>query len=300
MFHMRKLLIVIFLINWLCVPSFSSEKEWKDLSGEHFIVYFNGDEEFTKEVLKNAERYYTKIAAELGYPRYSGFWTWSNRIKIYIYPDQDAFIKATGEPASSRGMADYKKREINGYALGTDFIDSTLPHEIAHLTFRDFVGLKRQIPPWLDEGVAQWAEEKKRPEIKALAKQLYDENTLLSIEDITSKETFLSIKTIMNHYLIHVKDYWLFLRSNRNKMGEITLLLFTPKLFIDTYYLQAASFVGFLLEKYGSSKFADFCREIGDGKSADEAIRSTYHDTMQNLKEVERNWRDYIANQGRR
>src|SRR4030042_3275592 len=71
--------------------------EWQELKGEHFIVYFNPSDQgvsssgaeidFVKEVLHKAELYYQRIAPDLGYPRYSKFWTWEKRVKIYIYPD---------------------------------------------------------------------------------------------------------------------------------------------------------------------------------------------------------------------
>lgn len=55
---------------------------------------------------------------------------------------------------------------------------------MAHLIFRDFVGFTGRIPLWLDEGVAQWAEEPKRRAIKSMARKSYLEDSLLSLSDM--------------------------------------------------------------------------------------------------------------------
>ena len=188
-FQIFKLLGIITLILFcpLIRQKLSAEfitQEWKELKGEHFLVYFIQDEKFAKEVADKSEVYYRRIASDLGYPRYDSFWLWDNRVKIYIYPDHDSFLKATAQPQWSEGMADFKKKLIAGHAGIEGFLESLLPHEIAHLIFRDFVGFKGEIPLWLDEGVAQWAEEAKRQEMKFKVKQLFDGDTLLSLEDI--------------------------------------------------------------------------------------------------------------------
>ena len=125
-----------------------SAQEWKELSGTHFIVYYMGEEEFARDALDAAEVYYDKIASDLGYQRYQEFWTWEGRCKIYIYPDHQSYVKAHGgQPEWSHGMALFKSRTILTYAWHQNFLDLLLPHEIAHLVFRDFVGLEADITP---------------------------------------------------------------------------------------------------------------------------------------------------------
>jgi hypothetical protein len=52
--------------------------------------------------------------------------------------------------------------------------------------------------------------------------------------------------------------------------------------------------VGFLIEKYGSTSFADFCRQLRDGKSMEEAIKFAYSTHMKGLSEMEDKWRKYL------
>ena len=82
----RKIPVLFFLCGILIMSAYAVE--WKELSSDHFIIYYSGDRKFAKGVADKAEYYYRRIAADLGYPRYSNFWTWDNRAKIYIYPDQ--------------------------------------------------------------------------------------------------------------------------------------------------------------------------------------------------------------------
>ncbi|MCM8782368.1 MAG: hypothetical protein NC828_04890, partial [Candidatus Omnitrophica bacterium] len=148
--------------------------------------------------------------------------------------------------------------------------------------FRDFVGFKGEIPLWLDEGVAQWAEESKRQWMKFNIKQLFQKDSLLSLEDMMK----LDIRIID-------KDK-VYIRPTRTKDGQKGVLLLSGDNLINTYYLQSVSLVGFLIEKYGSDRFADFCRQLRDGKTLEEALKTGYTVYICNLKELEDRWREYL------
>jgi hypothetical protein len=259
--------------------------EWRQLSGDHFIIHFAKNEKFAKEVLSKAEVYYRRIALELGYPRYTDFWLWKNRVKIYIYPTIKSYLKGTGQPIWSEGMADYINKELASYEGSEDFLISVLPHEIAHLIFRDFVGFEGEIPVWLDEGVAQWAEEAKRDEMKRIVQEIYQEDSLLLISDLT-KLNINALKEIDRVYI----------RPTITKEGKTGVVFLSAEHLVTTYYVAAVSLVGFLIEKYGSKRFASFCRELRDGESLEEAIKSAYPEYIDSLDELEGRWRKYLAN----
>lgn len=259
------------------------QQDWRQVVGDHFIINYTGDDRFPRDVAAKAEIYYGRIATDLGYPRYSEFWTWDNRVKIYIYPDRDSYLKETGQPAWSEGMADYREKQISSYAWSKGFMESLLPHEMAHLIFRDFVGFKGEIPRWLDEGVAQWEEEAKRRQIKSMAKEYYEKDNLLSITDMMK----LDIARI-------AKSDRIYIRSSRTKNGELGVLFLSAQNLVSIYYLQSVSLVGFLIEQYGSYAFADFCRQLRDGKRLEEALKFAYPTSIRSLEELEKNWREYL------
>jgi len=273
-----------FVIFYILFSQAAFAQNWQELKGEHFIIYYVADEYFARKVRDTAEVYYRDIALDLGYPRYSEFWLWDKRVKVYIYPDHASFLKATGQPEWSQGMADYAKKEISSYNLSRVFLDSILPHEIAHLIFRDFVGFKGEIPLWLDEGVAQWEETNKRNYIKQMMKKAYREDRLLSLEDLMR----LDIR------YIHSKDE-VYVRSTTSKDGEPRVLFLSGDNLINLYYLEAVSLVGFLIESFGSDSFSHFCRQLRDGKRLNEALTSAYPTYIRNLEELEKRWRKYLS-----
>ena len=254
---------VIFLILTFCFLSFKIllAIDWQQSGSEHFIVYHAGDGKFAKEILNKSEKYYLTIAKNLGYPRYSEFWLWDNRVKIYMYPDQGSFLKATGQPEWSEGMASYTDKFIASHVFSKEFIESVLPHEVAHLIFRDFVGFKGEIPLWLDEGVAQWSEEVKRVKMRKLAMQFYSEDKLLSIDDLMT----LDVRRLKDIERVYI-------RAIRTRKGADGVLFLDANTLVSTYYLQSVSVVEFLIQRYGTDRFIHFCRQLRDGKSLEEAF----------------------------
>ncbi|MCX5703166.1 MAG: hypothetical protein NT066_01535 [Candidatus Omnitrophica bacterium] len=286
----RKLVWVTALFFFFLVtfaPRAAAQKSagllWQELKSEHFMIYFASNEKFAKEILNKAEAYYRRIASDLGYPRYSDFWTWDKRVKIYIYPGQNSFLKATGQPNWSQGMADYTNKKIISYEFSRDFMDGLLPHELAHLIFRDFVGFKGEVPLWLDEGVAQWEELLKRQGIKEMAWQLYKRGALIPLADMMK----LDIRRMKADEEITIRQ-----TSEDDKQGKALVL--SGGDLVGTYYIQAVTLVGFLIETYGSLSFAGFCRELRDGKALEEALKMAYGVRVQNLDELQANWKKYL------
>jgi hypothetical protein len=60
-------------------------------------------------------------------------------------------------------------------------------------------------------------------------------------------------------------------------------------------YAQAVTLVGYLIVKYGPTRFAQFCRGLRDGKGIDDALSSTYTDSIRNISELEKGWIKYYG-----
>ncbi|MFH1837138.1 MAG: peptidase MA family metallohydrolase [Candidatus Omnitrophota bacterium] len=260
---MKTLTLTLTLLLACFSFSFAEEEAtWSELKGDHFIVYYNGDSSFPTEVLRNSEKYYKRIARDLSYSRYSKFWQWDDRVKIYIYENQPDFVKLGNYPQWSEGIADYYKKAIYTYKGSEEFVTAILPHEITHLIFRDFVGLDNpSIPMWLDEGVAQWEEPKKRSIIRPALKDIYDNGKVMRLSDF------------MTYNIQMVND--------------------TDK--VRSYYIQAMSLVEFLMSKYGSDRFLGFCRDLRDGKEIERAFQSNYPTHIRNIEELENKYVEWIG-----
>lgn len=245
----------------ICRTGFS-ELTWNELKGDHFIIYYRANESFAKEVLRKSESYYLRIGDELGYQRYSNFWSWENRVKIYIHSSQKEYQDIANRPTWSHGMADYENKEIHSYEWKEGFTESLLPHEIAHLVFRDFVGFEGEVPSWLDEGVAQWVELDKRAMVKQAMKSYLEQGKSFSFSDLA---------------VIHPESLPL------------------PES-VQLFYVQAVSLIDFLMRGNGADDFIAFCRELRDGKSLDNALEITYPTKMRNINQMEEQWKKYILN----
>ena len=276
-------LALLSLVSVLAAAQWAAgDIKWQEQRGSHFIVYFTdagkkaggvdksgktvpGDR-WAKNVLRKGEQYYKSIADDLGYPRHSKFWTWDNRVKIYIYPDHESFVKATGQPKWSKGLARYNEKEILSYrwAKEHEFLDALLPHELGHLMFRDFIGFKGEAPLWLDEGVAQWQEPAKRKVIRQVMRKLLKEGRLLPLKKLSSID-HTTLNSRMQTQAVH------------------------------EFYIQSISLVEFMVTRHGKNRFTNFCRALRDGKTLDNALKSAYSPVILNIEDLEKRWIKHIG-----
>jgi hypothetical protein len=157
-------------------------------------------------------------------------------------------------------MANYTDKEISSYTWSEGFLDALLPHEMTHLIFRDYVGFTGEIPLWLDEGVAQWMEPKKRELVKLATVRIADQGKLLSVEKMMA------------------------LDIRKNEDAD----------YVGAYYVQAVSLISFLVTKYGPTRFTNFCRQLRDGKTVKESLIFVYPTAIRSLEELQEKWIAYI------
>jgi hypothetical protein len=127
-----------------------------------------------------------------------------------------------------------------------------------------------------------WTTGNKNQTIQTIAKQLYAKDAILSIESITN---FQVPKALQLKYVEKVQT----------KKGLPAILILSPEQLINTFYLQSASLVGFMRERYGQDRFSRFCRELRAGKTMDKALQAVYTDYFKDLKGLEKAWREYLS-----
>jgi hypothetical protein len=228
---------------------------WQTEKSQHFVIYYQKDTDgFVRELINQAENYYKSIVEELGFRRFD-FWSWDNRAKIYLYKDNSGYLKDTQRAAWSGAVVSVQNRVIKTYFGQNNFFDSILPHEITHIIFREFIGNRKDLPLWLDEGIAGSQEKTNLVNRLGIAKKIIEQNNYLKLEN-----------------LFDVRD---------------------PALIVpDAFYAESASVIVFLIEKYGSEKFLDFCRKLRDAEPWREGLLGVYR--FPNFEEMERDWKSYI------
>ena len=190
----------------------------------------------------------------MGFRRFE-FWTWDNKCKIYLYPSRAEYHQATKQPTWSGANVYIKQRLINTFEGQKNFFETILPHEMAHLIFREFVGYKTDLPLWLDEGIACLFEKTNQEIYFAVAKILVKSSVFIPLEKLTE------------------------IKQEGLVMPEV-------------FYAESASVVYFLLKKYGREKFIDYCRKLRDNKDWRISLREAYG--FKNLSAVNKEWIDFL------
>lgn len=245
----------------------SQAQDWHEEKGTHFIVKYRGDEDsaWAQEIIRYAEEYYRQLAQKIGYSRYQNYWTWDNRVQIFIFNDQTDFMNETKQPSWSRGGAvrDFhllESRTIITYRQENEFLDGVLPHEIAHLMIWDYIGLDKDVPVWFAEGIAQFNEVNKKEQAQRILKEL------------VKKDLFFPMKAMMFYDIANEKN------------SDAVMI----------FYSQAVSVIDFMISRFGSNDFGELCSELKAGKHFEEALRIAYSTKIESLDDLEKKWLRYM------
>jgi hypothetical protein len=142
----------------------------------------------------------------------------------------------------------------------SSFLEQTLPHELAHIIFREFVGFDNpRIPRWLDEGVAQYAERSRRAEAWDVMRQGLEQGIYMPLDQLTALP------------VAHASG------------GTAHV-----------FYTQAATLVHFFLAAYGPRRFIDFCSNLRDGYSVERALSFATGGSIASLSALEDAWRAFL------
>ncbi len=260
---LRKLISFFLLIMFsFPVPQVFAQRQaspWHTRKSRHFIIYYKeAPSYYINELIQKAEKYYDTITRELGFSRYHGFWTWDDRARIYLFKDSSEYQKETGQPSWTAAHVNVIKKEIYAYPNMENFFKVILPHEMAHIIFREFVGYRKQLPLWLDEGIASMFEPDNRiPRLKA-AKGLVRTSFFMDLEDL-------------------------------NKAGRGSIIM--PEVF----YALSASIIEFLLNHYSEDHFVRFCRSLRDLRQDQhwsQALFSVYG--FKDMNEFDEAWKAFL------
>jgi len=259
--RVKNIFIILFTIGFAGVKLVDAKEQmkWNEQRSQHFLIYYkNAPEDFIISIEEAAEQYYTEITQNLGFTRYNN-WTFDKRAKIYIYDDQDDYIHSAKQAGWSHGAVSAQKREIWTFPAAHGFFDSTLPHELGHIVFREFVGFRARIPLWLDEGVAMYQEKAKRWGAHALVKQAMAQNQFIPLDQLM----------------------WMYLTNQ------------TPREVVELFYAESASIVYFLITELGEYRFVRFCQKLANGSTFENALHLAYPH-YKTIKDLNKAWVKYL------
>jgi hypothetical protein len=241
--------------------AFAMSLDWHKVESRHFIVYYkNADKAFIRNVIKKSEQYYKNITNNLGLQRLID-WTQEKRAKIYIYDNRDQYHANTSQPVWSDGSVIMRMRVIYSFSGAKKFFETALPHEMAHIIFREIVGFDNHyIPSWLEEGFSAFQEDIDLAKVEKSLRSAVEQGSLIGLAHLSSMKVRL-------------------IRDESQ---------------IDLFFKQSLSIVHYLIKKFGTEKFLIFCRSLKDSDSLDKALVLAFG--FNNIGELEKAWQRYLKN----
>ena len=234
-------------------------KDWNLYRTRHFIIYYDkAPLDFVKNVEDMAEYHFESITRSLGFPRYKS-WSFDERAKIYIFNNQDDYVEHGSAMSWSHGAASPRNRVIKTFPTSHGFFDSTLPHELGHIIFREFVGHDVLLPVWFEEGIAIYQEQARRFGSHNVVREAIREERFIPLNELTYNKLY----------------------RNKNS-SEITL-----------FYAESASIINYLISEHGQQRFKWLCERLRDGKSFEAALVSVYP-RFRSLEDLAEAWEDFL------
>jgi hypothetical protein len=258
---MRTLFAVLLCVVLLSVPS-ARAAEWNEYKSAHFVIlHHNIPLSFVESVADSAENYYHEITSSLGFNREGG-WMSEKRAKIYIYEDDNDYIRNAQQSQWSHGAASVREKTIRTFPAAHGFFDSTLPHELGHIIFHEYIGFDVEIPLWFEEGVAMYQEKAKRFGAHDTVAQAVKNGQFIPLTQLTNMRLYSDSPT-----------------------EEVQL-----------FYAESASVVYYMINELGEHRFVKLCRELKSGRNFIEALGSSYG-RFSSLEDLNRAWVNYLKQQ---
>jgi hypothetical protein len=249
--------MTLFIIH----TSFADEAKdaWQQTKGQDFIVYYRADvpEDFVQTTLDTAQEEFKRVSENLGVT--NQYWAMDDKIKIYIYTDEDDYVKNGGQAGWSHGAAFAQAKTIKAYPAISGFFDTILPHELGHIIFRAYIGFTAEVPLWFEEGVAIYQEKAKRLGANH------------SVKEAITKGQFIPLTQLSG------------MRLYKNSDHQV----------VDLFYTESASAIYYLITELGEQEFYLLCKELKNNTPFEEALHKIYL-RFKNIDELNKAWVEYL------
>jgi len=228
---------------------------WHKLNEGNVTIYWHrGTRSFARELMAAAQQALTRLTEDTG--AYL-----EKPVKLYIYANAQDLREAMIYPQEWTGGVAFTRHGVIaiGIASGTlDWGKRAVAHELAHLvnhqmTFNPYGDL----PRWLDEGLAMYAEGQLKLEFEYFLDEAITEESLIPVRSLSSPFSAYAGQSYLS-------------------------------------YAQSYSLVEFLIDNYGQEKMLQLLNTFKRGIDYDTALEKVYGFDMDGLDAL---WRDYIAEQ---
>jgi hypothetical protein len=198
------------------------------------------------------EQAYSRVMNDLGLYSFAP----AKPYNIMVYRDADEYLKATGQPRWSGGIA-YGNAILIYESEGSAGV---LAHEMTHLIFNEFMGLANSADfKWVNEGVAVYEETRTSAESRTAYSQRF--SNMVSPNPIPFSQLAIQAP------------------QGDQKTGAV-----------ERWYAQAGSVVAFMIKEGGTLGFSIFITRLKAGDTMDTAIGAAFPSLWKTTRDMERAW----------
>ena len=226
---------------------------WQSLTGgEVTLCWYKGDNSFAQELMAAAQQALSRLAEYAGAEP-------EEPVKIYIYANARDLRGSMIFPQEWTGGVAFTRYGIIAIGIAPNNIDwgiRTIAHELTHLVIHQMTfNPYGDLPTWLDEGLAMYAEGKLESGFARI------------LNEAAAEDTFISVRSLSSPFSAYAEE---------------SLLA----------YAQSYSLVEFLIDRHGQEKMFGLLNTFSQGSGYDEALAKVYGFDMDGLDTL---WRDYIT-----
>jgi len=226
---------------------------WQSLTeGKVTLHWYKGDESFARELMATAQETLARLAEDTGA-------VLEKPVDIHIYADARDLQGSLIFPREWTGGVAFTRYGIIAIGIPPNRLEwgkRAMAHELAHLvvhqmTFNPYT----ELPTWLDEGLAMYAEGSLEPGYTRHLNQAIAEDSLISVRSLSSPFSAHAEESVLS-------------------------------------YAQSYSLVEFLINNYGQSRMLELLLTFKEGSGYDAALEGVHGFDMDGLDNL---WRSQFA-----
>jgi hypothetical protein len=231
---------------------------WQKLTiGQLSLFWYKGSQSFADELMAAGQQALERLFKDTGvYPE--------KPISIFVYASTGDLQGAMIFPREWTGGVTFPEYGLIAIGIPENELDwgkGALAHELGHMVTHQitFSPYGANLPFWLDEGLAMFAQGKPDPYLESVLEKAITQHNLISVRSLSSPFSAIPEKAYIS-------------------------------------YAESQSLIAFLIQNYGSDKMLKLLNLFKEGNTYDDALTQVYGFDQDGLDIL---WQEYITSQGK-
>jgi hypothetical protein len=227
----------------------------KVTSGQISLFWYQGSQSFIDQLMAACQQALDRLAQDTGVHL-------EQPVSIYIYVSSEDLQGAMVFPQEWTGGVAFTEYGIIAIGIPTNELNwgkGALAHELGHMVTHQitFSPYGANLPFWLDEGLAMYAEGEPDAYLESVLQKAIDKNNLISVRSLASPFSAIPEEAYIS-------------------------------------YAESQSLIRFLIQNYGRDKMLQLLNLFKEGNTYDDALTQVYGFDQDGLDAI---WQKYITSQ---